>query len=212
MSRGARDDSVPTPLDEVYPEQGRGAWDERDQSNLRTRGGEPTIIRLANGRLQLRLAPPGRMTETAGQLFLAAVQETNNIRLAAAGIGFAHSSLLTRARRCPDFACTLRLQRRIGQDRALWSLIDPARLDPESWEIADLPMPKMTVEQAMLQLIYHRPDGPFQRSWWHRQPLPVGIEKVAPRIRAKISAMKRADWHRQTGRWRYDGEGEEDGS
>jgi hypothetical protein len=61
----------------------------------------------------------------------------------------------------------------------------------------------MTVEQAILQLIYHRPDGPFQRSLWHRRPLPRGLAHYAPRIRARIDAMKRADWHAETGSWRF---------
>jgi hypothetical protein len=195
-SRGARDDSVQSPFD--------FAQDERGLDSLRTRGGEPMVVRLPNGRLQLRRAPPGRMTEAARQRFLATVEETNNIRMAAAGAGgFAHTTLLARARRCPAFAGALAVQRRIGQDRVVWSLIDPARADPDSWEIADLPMPKTTVEQAMFQLIYHCPDGAFQRDRERRRSPPRGIACYAPRIRARIAAMKRADWHRETGSWRF---------
>jgi hypothetical protein len=80
------------------PAAGRGPDVQRPE-DLRTKGGEPTIVRLANGRLQLRLAPPGRMTDTAEKTYLLALSASANIRLAAKAAGFAHSSFYRRARR-----------------------------------------------------------------------------------------------------------------
>ena len=53
-----------------------------EAEGLRTKGGEPTIVRTRNGRLQLRLAPPGRMTRAAEQLFFSALSASANVRLA----------------------------------------------------------------------------------------------------------------------------------
>jgi hypothetical protein len=47
------------------------------------------------------------MTAAAEQLFLATLAGTNNIRLAAAAAGFAHSSPLARRRRSPAFAARM---------------------------------------------------------------------------------------------------------
>lgn len=94
-------------------------------TQLRTRGGEPVIVRRADGRLQLRLAPPGRMTGAAGRLVLATVAETNNLRMAARAAGVAHSTILARCRLRPDLARELRVARRIGADRVMWQDLHP---------------------------------------------------------------------------------------
>jgi hypothetical protein len=64
-------------------------------------------------------------------------------------------------------------------------------------------MPPTTVEQCLLQLIYHRADGPFQQNRWTRRPLPVPFEEMRPRIIARLNAWHRAEWHRETGTWDY---------
>ncbi len=184
--------------------------DAQRPEDLRTKGGEPVIVRQANGRLQLRHAPPGRMTDAAARHILATVEETNNLRLAARAAGFAHTSLIAKARAHPGFGRELAIARRIGQDRVLYEdVFSPGRADPDDWEPADRPLAKMTVDQAMLQLVYHRPDGVFARSWWHRRRPPRGIEVHAPRIRAKISALKRGIHYEATGSWRYPEEEED---
>lgn len=180
-----------------------------EPGGLRTKGGEPVVTRQANGRLQLRRAPPGRMTAAAERRILATVGETNNIRLAAAEAGFAHSTILARARHDPALARNLALAQRIGQDRVMWAWMHPpGRPDPADHDFALLPMPPTSVDQALLQLVFHKPDGPFQRYRWRVRPLPKGIACYAPGIRAKISAMKRADWHAETGSWVYPEESE----
>jgi hypothetical protein len=87
------------------------------QAALRTRGGEPTIVRRAGGRLQLRLARAGRITADAEHAFLAALSATANVRLSAAAAGFAHSSFYRRRQRDPAFAREYRLALKMGYDR-----------------------------------------------------------------------------------------------
>ena len=174
---------------ERMPEAGKGGPGD---DGLRTKGGEPMIVRLANGRLQRRLAPPGRMTRAAEGLFFTTLSETANLRMAAAAAGFAHSSVLARRAR-PAFAQALEMSREAGRDRVSWLWREARRSDLAEWTFdASLPMPKMTAEQAILQLVYHCPDGPFQRSLWHRRPPPIPFAKVAPRIRVRFEAMRRA--------------------
>ena len=177
------------------------------RASLRTAGGEPHVVRQGNGRLQLRLAPPGRMTRAAEGRILAMVEETNNLRLAAAEAGFASPTVLARARLDPRLARALAIARRIGADRLLWELTDPARIDAR--EFAVLPIPPMTVEDVLFRLAFHRPDGRFQRYRWRRRARPVPFERLRPRIVAKLNAWRRAQWHAETGSWRYPEESEE---
>ena len=84
---------------------------------LRTKGGEPVIVRRANGRLQLRLAPAGWMTKAAEQAFFSALSATANVRLACAAAGFAPTSFYRRRGRSAAFAREMRLALRIGWER-----------------------------------------------------------------------------------------------
>ena len=52
------------PLTQPSPAEGRGPF--------RTRGGEPHLVRLKSGKLQMRRAQPGKLTHAAEQAFLAA--------------------------------------------------------------------------------------------------------------------------------------------
>jgi hypothetical protein len=173
---------------------------------LKTKGGEPAVARAASGRLQLRRAAPGRMTPAAGRAFLAALADSANVRLAAAAAGFAPASFHARKRRDPAFAREMEVAIAIAADRLVWAQVERAlRPADEGGPRADLPIPKMTVEQAMMQLMFHRPDGPFQRGRRRHARL-RDLAEVAPGIRAKISAIKRAGHFKRTGRWRYDDE------
>jgi hypothetical protein len=178
--------------------------------DLRTRGGEPAIVRLPDGRLQLRHAPPGRMTDAARRRILATVEETNNLRLAARAAGFAHTSLFARARAHPDFGRALDLTRRIGRDRVIWQGMEAARTAAATWRCDfDVPIAPIAAERALIQLVYHWRDGRFQDEARRRRP-PTPFSQLQPRIVAKLNAWRRAEWHRETGRWRYpDEDGEE---
>jgi len=43
---------------------------------------------------------------------------------------------------------------------------------------------------------------------WRIGPRPVPLEKLRPRIIAKLNAWRRAEWHRERGTWRYPDENE----
>jgi hypothetical protein len=126
---------------------------------LRTSGGEPVLVRLKSGRVQLRRARPGRMTKAAEQAFLRALSACANVRLAAAAAGFAHSSFYARARASPAFAREMRLALAEGYDRLEAALL-AAEL-PESgadgeWRSNDPPpIPRMTPGQALQLLFLH---------------------------------------------------------
>ncbi|MFN3387635.1 MAG: hypothetical protein ACK40O_01795, partial [Allosphingosinicella sp.] len=124
---------------------------------LRTKGGEPRIVRTRAGRLQLRRALPGRMTKAAEQAFLAALAASANIRLAAAAAGFAHSSFYARARASPAFAREARLALAAGYERVEAAAIAaalPSSHEDDRWRHNDPPpLPRMTPGQA-LQLLY----------------------------------------------------------
>jgi hypothetical protein len=179
---------------------------------LLTKGGDLAFSRYA-GRPQLRRTPGGRLTQAGRAALLDALAETASIRAAAAAIGIAHSSVLWRARRHPAFGRRLRATAAMARDRALWARTDPDRHGPrEDWvfNADDRPIPPMTAEQAMLQLIFHNPDGPFQRSLRRRRRPPPPLEQVKGRILAKIRAFERAMHFEETGSWVYPGEMEEE--
>jgi hypothetical protein len=215
-SRGAPDDSVPTPFDVVYPEQGRGAQDERGGSNLKTKGGEPTIVRLKNGRLQLRLAPPGRMTDAAEQAYLAALAANANIRLAAKAAGFAHSSFYARRRTWVGFDARMGQALRIGYDRLEYVVMERTLqaltgAEEQGWlgaAIRDNPLPPLTFGQAFQVLCLHRNtvrlDGmrpPGRRSKVEPSP---GAAMFA--LGRNIDAITRANHYQTTGTWTLPGE------
>src|SRR5205085_8151733 len=186
-------------------------------SDLRTKGGEPTIVRQANGRLQLRLAPPGRMTETAERHFLAALAASANVRLAAAAAGFAHSSFYARRRTWVGFNARMGQALKIGYDRLEYVVMERTLeaihgAEPEqAWlaaAIRDNPLPPLSFDQDFQTLCLHRNtvrlDGmrpPGRRS------------KVAPTpgqamfaIGRNIDAIQRAEHYEVTGSWTLPGE------
>lgn len=70
----------------------------------RTVGGEPVVIRLESGRLQVRAAQPGKLTRACEQAFLLALSATANVRLSAAAAGAAEAAFFRRKRNHPGFA------------------------------------------------------------------------------------------------------------
>src|SRR5205809_400715 len=58
-----------------------------DGEGHRTSGGEPHLVRLKDGTIQMRCALAGRLTREAEQAFLAALSATCNVTLAAAAVG-----------------------------------------------------------------------------------------------------------------------------
>lgn len=139
--------------------RGKGGGDF-EPNTPRTKGTEPLLIRLANGRVQLRRAPPGRMTKAAEQAFLAALAATCNVRLSAAAAGFTHSAFYQKAKKDPGFAREWRLARAEGHERlerALLEGFEPASHEDDAWRHNDpLPIPPMTASQAIQLLAMHR--------------------------------------------------------
>jgi hypothetical protein len=84
---------------------------------LRTRGGEPIVVRTRSGKLQLRPAHPNKLTRAAEQVFLAALSATANIRLSAAAAGASTRAFDRRRRRNPAFAQRARRALEMGYDR-----------------------------------------------------------------------------------------------
>lgn len=191
---------------------------DRAPTGLKTRGGEPTITRTRSGRLQLRLAPPGRMNAAAEQAFFRALSATANIRLSAAAAGFAHSSFYARKRASKAFAREMRLALAMGYDRLEAAVLSAALPDdPETslWRHNDPPpIPPMSAQQAFQLLYLH--EKSVRQSWDqpHRrrrrgEPQAVYVERlramwVVEKAReAEDEALRRAARYERTGDWRF---------
>jgi hypothetical protein len=197
------------------PPEGTGT---RTCPQFRTEGGEPCIVRLKSGRLQLRLAPPGRMTKAAEQAFFRALAASANVRLSAAAAGFSYGSFYWRKYTRPAFAREMRLALKMAWERLECVLI--ASSLPESWEDdewrarAPAPIPPMTADQA-LQLL-HLHDNSVNQSWDkpHRrkrrgEPWETYTERLRAmwvsekRQEAEDAALRRAAHYETTGDWRF---------
>ncbi len=134
-------------------------------------GGEPRVIRLANGRLQLRAPSPGvrRIDQAARQAFLAALSATANVRLSARAAGFAHSSFYRLRDYDPAFAREMRMAKEMGFDRIEMALIEgfaPESCRDDAWRHNDPPaIPPMSAAQALQLLYLHQKEA---RLWSER--------------------------------------------
>jgi len=133
--------------------------------------GETRVIRLANGRLQLRAPPRGmpRIDGAARQAFLAALSATANVRLSARAAGFAHSSFYRLRDHDPAFAREMRLALQMGYDRIEMALLEsfaPESCRDDAWRSNDPPaVPPMTADQAIHILHLHQKEA---RLWGER--------------------------------------------
>lgn len=125
--------------------------------SLRTSGGEPTITRRNDGKLQVRAAQPGKLTRQCEQAFLSALSACANVRLAAAAAGAAVAAFYRRRRRDHAFAREWRLALERAYERLEMALLDAGTVhghDQDDWRHNEPPaMPPMTANQA-LQLMY----------------------------------------------------------
>ena len=123
----------------------------------RTLGGEPVIVRLKSGKLQVRRAQRGRLTRAAEQAFLAALSATCNISLAAAAVGSCCRAFRRRRQKDPAFAREMRMALRQGYETLELSLVEsmmPGAREHEDWRSNAPPaMPPMNPSEA-LQLMY----------------------------------------------------------
>jgi hypothetical protein len=183
-SRGAGTDSSHTPLDFGHGpkpvlsdagRRGRGARDERvgrSASALRTEGGEPLVVRTKSGRLQVRPAHVGKLTQAAEQLFLQALSATANVRLSAAAAGASVAAFYRRRRQKPGFAREWRLALETGYVRleaAAIMAVDPESHEDDAWRDNDPPpIPPMTASQALQLLFLHRES--VRQGWVEPRP------------------------------------------
>jgi hypothetical protein len=131
--------------------------------------GEPAVIRLRNGRLQLRAPGARRIGRPEQQAFLAALSATANVRLAARAAGFAHSSFYRLRDHNPAFAREMRLALRLGYERIEMALIEsfaPESARDDAWRTNDPPsIPPMTAGEALQLLYLHQKEA---RLWAER--------------------------------------------
>jgi hypothetical protein len=184
---------------------------------LRTKGGEPMIVRLKNGRLQLRLAPPGRMTEAAERRYLAALAASANVRLAARATGFAHASFYKRRERWVGFRALMGQALQAGYDRLEYVVMERTLQAlhgahaEQGWlaeAIRDNPLPPLSFDQAFQTLCLHRNtarlDG--QRPPGRPSRVPSNPHEAMFALGRNLDAMQRADHYRATGSWTLPGE------
>jgi hypothetical protein len=226
--RLAGGERMPEPQNPPLHLQGRGTARRvvegplESPASLRTRGGEPVITRLANGRLQLRLAPPDRMTKAAEQAFLSALSASANVRLAAAAAGFAHSSFYARRAKGGAFAREMRLALKIGWERLEAALLAaglPESHEDDGWRTEHdfPPIPPMTPDQALQLLVLH--DKSVNLSWerpHRRKRRGEPWETYTERLRAmwmaekgreaEEAALRRAARWEESGGWRHEDE------
>lgn len=142
--------------------------------NAPARTGTPRAV-VVKGRLQLRRATRGRLTQAARQAFLTALSVSANIRLAAAAAGFSHSAFYRLRERDPGFAREMRRALAEGYENlelALLARIDPCSFADDGWSHNEQPeMPPLTADQ-MIQLLH-----------LHQKEVRLGGERAALRRR-----------------------------
>lgn len=129
----------------------------------KTRGGEPIVTRLADGRLQMRLARAGGVGFHASQAFLRALATCGNIAMAARAVGVAPKNVYAMRARCPAFKAEMDAARKIASERLELAVLErsDAALSghgPDSvWMDAEPgPLPPMSTEEMLMLLNLHR--------------------------------------------------------
>ncbi|HEY0130748.1 MAG TPA: hypothetical protein VGB57_05030 [Allosphingosinicella sp.] len=193
----------------------------RTRNPLRTKGGEPMVVRTRNGKLQIRLAHPDKLTKAAEQAFLYALSATANVRLSAAAAGASVAAFYRRRRQNPAFAREMRLALRMGWQRlemAAMQASTPESHADDQWRNCDLaPMPQFTANQAVQLLCLH--DKSVNQGWEepHRRRRRgesdeiyslrlQAMWRVERSLEAEAEAVRRAFRFEETGGWRHEDE------
>ncbi|MHA6722553.1 hypothetical protein [Sphingomonas sp. RS2018] len=120
-------------------------------------------MRRRDGKLQLRRAQPGKLTQQCEQTFLAALSATANVRLAAAAAGASVAAFYRRRRKNPAFAREMRLALETGYERLETVLLVsslPSSYEDDAWRHNDPPaIPPMTANQALQILYLHQKEA-----------------------------------------------------
>jgi hypothetical protein len=133
----------------------------------RTQGGEPVVVRTRNGKLQVRLAHPGKLTLEAEQAFLHALSATANVRLSAAAAGASPAAFYRRRKLDPVFAREFRLALKMGWERLEAAAVAAGLAGSHSrdrWrQCAPAPIPPLSFDQAFQLLCLH--DRSVNQGW-----------------------------------------------
>lgn len=199
----------------------RSAPRDDGREQLRTMGGEPTVVRTRNGKLQIRLAHPGKLTHAAEQAFLYALSATANVRLSAAAAGASPAAFYRRRRQNPVFAREMRLALKMGWERLDMAAVAaalPQNHAHDRWRTcAEARMPRLSWDQAFQLLCLH--DRSVHQSWEqpHRRRRrgesdEVYVERLRAMWRAEKAregeeaALRRAARFESSGSWRHQDE------
>lgn len=160
---------------------------------FRTKGGEPVVVLLKNGRLQMRRAQPGKLTRQAEQAFLLALSATANMSLAAASVGVAQAAFHRRKRRNPAFAREVLAALAQGYEQveaALLESFSPADVEATAWrDNAPPALPPMTAAQALQLLFLHHKQVRWREAELRRALLPG---ETGDQRSAKLARLYRA--------------------
>jgi hypothetical protein len=193
----------------------------RPRDPLRTEGGEAMVVRTRTGRLQIRLAHPGKLTHAAEQTFLRALSATANVRLAAAAAGASVAAFYRRRRLNPVFAREMRLALKMGFERIEAAALDAALPEAhrrDAWARGEPPpIPPLSWDQAFQLLCFH--EKSVRQGWEqpHRRRRRgesdeiysarlAAMWKAEKDLEAEAAALRRAARFDETGDWRFEDE------
>lgn len=168
----------------------------------RTAGGEPAVVRCANGRAQVRRARPGWLTKQAEQAFLLALGATANIALSAQAAGVNPAAFQKLRRRNPAFAREMREALAQGYERIETALVAaglPESFADDAWRHNAPPeLPPLSFDQMMQVLWHHK-----KTVLWGELPHSLRRRRGEPRdvYEMRLSALH--DARMQAGRDQY---------
>ncbi|HWH23123.1 MAG TPA: hypothetical protein VNT25_07550 [Allosphingosinicella sp.] len=192
-----------------------------ERTGLRTKGGEPVVVRTKHGTLQLRPAHPNKLTKQCEQAFLLALSSTANMRLSAAAAGASPAAFYRRRKRNPAFDREVRLALKMGYEALHWAMLTAGvegSHEHDAWRYADPPpIPPMTPDQALQLLMLH--EKSVRRGWEqsHRrrrrgEPWEVYTARLRTmwecerRQEGEEEARRRAERFEESGDWRHEEE------
>jgi hypothetical protein len=183
-----------------------------DEGGYRTTGGEPHLVRLKNGALQMKRAVAGRLTREAEQAFLLALSATCNVTLAAAAVGASPRAFYRRRKQCPAFAREMRMALQQGYDALELALLEstlPSAHEHDEWRHNEPPaIPPMNCNQALQLMYLHQKEARLtEQPYWlkrrrgephaaHLERLTAMAEERDRRAREEFEVAEAERWAR----------------